>query len=229
MRKIKLGRAFVLSILGVLSMMALFAVSAQADLFLLEKKAAAAGSTIGGTQVGVFTFLILVINLEINCTAGELEAGSSLLSDTVALVKVFSKGCTALNHKTKAELSGCTVPDILAVENGLPKVAAKEQWVLFEPDGTKFKEKEVLTTITLTGEACALKGVYPITGSIVALVDGNESVKPELLFSSAISAAYAAATGEKDEYLFGPNATHLTGTFQVFYTGADAGKLFGIC
>jgi hypothetical protein len=229
MRKIKLERAFVLSILGVLSMMALFAVGAHANLFLLEKKAAAAGSTIGGTQVGVFTILVLGgMNLEINCAGGELEAGSSLLSDTVALVKFLFKKCTALNDITKVELK-CTVPDILAVAEGLPKVAGGEQWVLFEPDKTLFKEKEVFTTITLSGEVCPLKGTYPVTDSVVALVDGNESVTPDLLFGPAISAAYATATGEKDEIKFGVNAAHLIGLLEVFYTGADAGKLFGIC
>jgi hypothetical protein len=227
MGKIKFGRALCLSILGVLSMMALFAVSAQAtNLFLLEKAAAAAGSTFTGKQIGVGTLLVPTgTNLDINCAKGEVEAGSSLLSDTVALAKVLYKECTALSHTTKEELKGCTVPDILAIAKALPKSGA-DTFVLFEADGTLFKEKEVFTTITLSGELCALKGVYPVTGTVVALVDNNEKIEPELLFSETITKAYIA---EKDELKFGVNAAFIDGTVKVSYTGTDAGKLFGIC
>jgi hypothetical protein len=229
MGKIKLGRALCLSILGVLSMMALFAVSAQANLFLLEKKAAAAGDTFGGIQLGVGKLLILNLGIEINCAKGEVEEGK-LLSDTIALAKLLYKECTVLNDPAgtesvcKANSKGAAEKEILAITKALPKVAGGEQWVLFESD-----EKEDFVTIELKGEACAAKGTYPVTGTTVALVDNNETKEPELLLSPTITAAYKTASGETDELKFGIRIAHITGTFKVFWTGKDEGKLFGIC
>lgn len=223
MGKIKFGRAFGLSILGVLSLMSLFAGGAQAKEFQILLKPALL-ATFVGTQEGTGSLLVPGRNLTLNCTAGDVETGSEIISPTQALAKIQFLGCTALSHSTGAELP-CTVDNPLATAVALPVLHNGERFILFEPDpGTAEGAKGNFTTVLLLGELCPLPEVNPVKGTTAALIEPltNDTVKPLILFSPAISTLLG------DALTYGGFASTITAKAELELTGAHVNEPFGI-
>jgi hypothetical protein len=237
MGKIKFGRALGLSILGVLSMMAMFAVSAQAAEFQFEKfievtkkfeKVAVLLATATGSQEGSGSLLVPGRNLKLTCTSGDVETGSEIINSKEGLAKITFLGCTALDLKTGTELP-CTVDNPKALAKLLPVIHAfkekvneveielKLPFVLAEPDGGT-----IFTTVLLLGEACPLPEENPVTGSVSAQATTNNSVIDLAVFSEAIQKLIG------DKLLFGGFESFINASATLELTGVHAGFDWGV-
>jgi hypothetical protein len=239
MSNIKLGRILVLAILSALSLTAIFsagsasAATEPGTFFIVNAKGELTIllSTITGAVLAGY-LLVAGRNLKLNCTGGEVEAEgeggakSEITNATHALAVIIFKGCTALNHKTEAELP-CKVADILAITLALPVLigpkANNDLGVLFEPDKSSKEGAEgKFVTVKLSGETCPLPASNPVTGTVTALVDNNHTPEVLLLFSEAIQKASG------DELLFGGFPSYINTTAHVTLTGEHLGLKFGV-
>jgi hypothetical protein len=217
MRKIKLGRALGLSLLSALCLVAVFAASAQAGeagtFFLKNKESKEVAFLLvkgKGTQEGTGTLLIAGRNLALSCTTGTIS-NSELKTTTLATGEMTFSGCTALNHKTGAELPCTVTTPIVASFQVIPFLHEKtKKYVTAEPKeaGGNF------TTIELTGAECTLPVKNPVTGKISAEVTTNDAVVDLFTASEAFSKLV------KDTLKFGG--------FEGFINGKATGELEGV-
>jgi hypothetical protein len=229
MGKIKFGRVLIPSILGALSLAAMVAVSAQAAEFQISLKPALLATITGNVLAG--SLLVKGRNLKLNCTGGEIEEKSAegelseITNATHALVVIQFQGCTALNHKTGAELPCTLVKQPLAIALVKPiSLGAGDPGVLFEPDKeSKEGAKGQFTTLSFVGGGeCPLPENNPVTGTFAALIDNNDTKEVLLLFNEAIQKAAGAKSS------FGGFEAFVNVTAHLTLTGAHAGLSFGV-
>jgi hypothetical protein len=182
MRQRNLWRALSLSLVGALSLLAFSAVSAQAGKFKLTDPAT--GQTaellalITGEQIGEGLLLVPGRNLTIKCTGGNLEPGAEIINGNEGLAKIEFTGCTTHEHKSPFGAIACKVDNPLATVKALPILHGGERYVLFEPDAPA----TLFTTVILLDASCPLPEENPVHGTVLALLDNNDTAKPELLF-----------------------------------------------
>jgi hypothetical protein len=231
MGKIKFGRVLIPAILGALSLVAMFAVSAQAASpeFQISLKPALLATVTGSLLAGFL--LVAGRNLKLNCTGGKLEEKgegtgiTEITNEKHGLAVIAFEGCTALNHKTGAELPCTLVKQPLAITLAKPiLIGGTEPGILFEPDATsKEGEKGRFVTVEFVGGGeCPLPESNPVTGEAVALIDNNDTKEVLLLFSEAIQKAASAVLKFGGFEAFVNTTAHLT------LTGTHTGLSFGV-
>jgi hypothetical protein len=225
MRKIKLGRALGLSLLSALCLVAVFAASAQAGeagtFFLKNKESKEVAfllAKVQGFQEGTGALLVEGRNLEIHCTSGEI-LNTELDTSTLATGEMTFSGCTALNHKTGAELP-CTVTEpIVATGKIKPLLHEKtKKYVTAEP----LIAGGVFTTIELTGAECGLPVKNPVPGAVSAEVTTNDSIIDLFTASKAFSVLV------KDSLKFSGFAAFINGKATAELIGEHAGFKWGV-
>jgi hypothetical protein len=226
MKKIKLRRAFGLSLLGALGLVAIFAVGAQAAQFLIENTKGEKVSllaTLTGAQEGAGYLLVAARNLKLPCTSADVIAGSEITDATKGLVKVTFLGCETINDKTGVKMP-CEVLDEVGVKDQinatailLPKEHAGIKYVTFDEDGGPF------ALIKLSGVTCPIAGDFSVTGSVSAKLIVNLSVVDLIQFSQAFSELVG------DSLKFGFFTAFLNGSGTTELTGAHTGLKFGVC
>ena len=216
MGKIKFGRVFGLSILGIVSMMAMFAVSAQAAEFWVKEKGNVLLATATGAQEGEGILLVPGRNLTLKCAAGDVKEGSEIKTASEGLAKILFLTCKAFSHKTGSAIP-CEVlnPEATAiispvVHEGLPYVLAKAD------GGTNF------TTVVMHGELCPLPLESPVTGTLAAKVTTNGAVVDLIESSEAIQKLLG------DVLKFGEFEAFVIAKATIELTGAHKGLNFGV-
>lgn len=194
-------------LLGVLGLIALTAVTAQAENltdggkpaeFLVNRETtlAKAGVHFHLFQKGVSALSVKERNLGILCSAGVIvgefkSAKEALGSASFSNCKAFE--WVDLENKKEVKIHTkelpCAVTEPISVKNAiaLPRKHEGEAFVLLEEDPTT-KEKEEkkspgFTSVTLTGEECALPKTTEIRGSLSVAIDGNNRIEPSVLAS----------------------------------------------
>jgi hypothetical protein len=209
-------RALSLSLIGALSLLGFSAVSAQAGKFKIDDKELLA--LITGAQVGTGLLLIPGRNLTIKCEAAQIEAESEIINGNEALARVEFSKCLAFQHKSPFSHINCTIDNFLAITRALPILHGGERYVLFEPD----PPSTLLTIMFFLGTPCPLPEENPVHGSLLALVDGNNTVQPLLLFKHELASLLG------DEIKFGGFAATTQTTLHIEAVGAHKGARIGI-
>jgi hypothetical protein len=221
-------RAFGLSLMAVVGLMAFGAVGAQAETLSDGGKAgkfavgglttlAKPGVGLTAASVGTVTFLIPARGFDILCKKGVIEA--EFKSESEALGSAEFTECSTwvnvalgLEHK---ESVPCTVAEPIEIEKMriLPKKHESAPYVLFEEDGAAF------TTLKLSGEACPLPPSNKKTGSFVGKVINNSTAEPSIEFSEEIQKLFQV--GEKGDHLkYGTFEEYIDATFKAKLTDA---------
>ncbi len=212
-------KTFGLALMAACSLMALFAVAAQAEdltdggspgyFLVLELKSLVAGAEFTGTSLhGIL--LIEAKNAYVLCPKGKIKGKG--LNENEVLAEVTFEECKAFNDKTKAALGACPVEGepsketITATTIALARLHGGELFILFHPDA-----KEEFAIIKF-GPECGIGVKVKILGLLAALVDnGLEDLKEHLLlFSQAI------------QKLLGVKLFY--GASEAFITGANEGE-----
>jgi hypothetical protein len=218
-------RAFGLSLMTVLGLLAFGAVGAQAEnlsnggiagLYTVNELSTLAkpGVTILWEQEGTSTFLVPGRGYDKLCKKGDIEG--EFKSDVEILGRAVFTECTiwenvalGLEHKVKIP---CTVAEPVEYKKLriLPKKHEGLPYLLFEEDGEPF------TTLKLSGPECPLPLSSVITGSFVAQVDNNNTAEPLLLFSEEIQKLFQV----------GAAGDHLkAGAFEMYIDANFKGRL----
>lgn len=237
-------KTFGLALMAACSLMAMFAVTAQAEnltdggkagnFLVLGLSTLVAGTEFAGTSLhGIL--LIGLKNAYILCPDGEIKGKG--LSASEILVEVLYLSCKAFSDSTKAELGACpilgepTKEDIKATAIGLARLHENaahevELYVLFEgePDGLGGR---LPIAVVLFGPECGIGVKVKITGSVVALVDnGNAAVDHLITFSDAIQLLFQV-NGVGDKLLYGANEAFIAGPSTEVPTTVAHVKLSG--
>ncbi len=232
-------KTFGLALMAACSLMALFAVGAQAEnlkdggkagnFLVLESKELVKGAEFAGTALhGIL--LIEAKNAYILCPDGEITGKG--LSESEILVVVLYLGCKAFNDKTKAQLGACPIENehITATAIGKAKLHEGKLYILFEgeeiEEGGK-KVKAPFAVVKFTGGECGIGVAVKITGSVVAEVDnGNAAVDHLIIFSEAIQKLFQVGTegdhllyGTSEAFILGPSAEVPTAVAHVHLIG----------
>ena len=229
-------KTFGLALMAACSLMALFAVAAQAEEALsnggtagtytvLGLSSLVAGATLEGTGLAGI-LLIGSKNAYVSCTTGDVK-GKGLAANEV-LVEVTFLGCKAFTDTTKAELKACPVlgepgkEEIKAIGIALPKLHGGELFVLFENEpGQLFAEIKF-------GPECGIGVKVKISGSVVALVDnGNSTIDHLLTFSEPIQKLFQVGAAG-DHLLYGAAESYITGEAHVHLTGIHTGCTWAV-
>jgi len=228
--------------MAALGLMAFTAVAAQAETlsdggkegsFLVNKEKALAklGVTFEANQVGTGTLLVPG-RVDILCTEGKTTG--EFEDNTKAFGKASFTGCTAWQpvaegaaHVTQVK---CTVKTPIEVKKGqaLPKKHEGSAYILLEEEG------ELFTTIFLEGPECPLTKENKVTGSVLGLVDKNETTEPSLLFSQAIAKLFQPTATTGNHLKFGAFEAYLDATAEgkltdVNHTGEGKEFPLGVC
>jgi len=241
MKNSKFGlRAFGLALMAALSLMAFTAVAAQAENlsdggkaanFLVGKSAAlSVGVTFEANQVGTGTLLVPG-RVDILCTTGTTTG--KVNSSTDASGTATFTGCTAwqpvtvlgASHVTKV---ACTVKEpIVAKGLALPKKHEGNSYVLLEQE----EGSAAFTTVFLEGPECPLTKENVVKGSVVGLVDKNDTAAPVLLFNHEIQKLFQTSATLGDHLKFGAFEAYLDAeaTGKVTLPVGDVGQTLGVC
>jgi len=214
-----------LALLSALGMMAFTAIGAQAQTLpgastpgtFLVNLGTPSGNAIVGTQLGSGYLLVAARDLKIECGSGKLDSGIINNSTDAKATVTFSE-CVANNHEGKP-LAGCEFKELKTVKASalaLPILHGGERFVLFEPlEGTEFTKVSFKP-----GVGCILPLNNPVTGSVVAKVEGElEGTVQTLVFSEAIQ----LLSGDVLKYGALSNTSYVNATADVEVSGG--GKL----
>ncbi len=224
-------KTFGLALMAACSLMAVFAVAAQAEnlstggtagsFSVLGSSALVAGATFGGTALhGIL--LIGTKNAYILCTEGHITGKG--LSASEILVEVLYLGCEAFNDTTKALLAACPIEnkDIKATAIGKAKLHEGKPYILFESE----KEK-VFAEVKFTGGECGIGVTVKVSGSVVAEVDNLNAAADHLItFSEAIQKLFQVS-GVGDKLLYGAAEAFIAGPSAAVPTTVAHVKLTG--
>jgi hypothetical protein len=222
MRHHNFGRTVGLSLIGALSLLSFSAVSAQAGQFKVN------GLTnllalLTGQQLGESLLLIPGRNLTLKCKVGTFETGSEIINGSEALAKIDFSQCLAFQHKSPFNQIECTIDNPLVIAKILPALhPANHPLVLIEPDAPA----TLFTILLLLGEKCPLPEENPVKGTLVALVDKNDTSEPQLLFTHALQALAETALGDK--VLFGGFPASLQATVDILAIGTHKDFLLAV-
>jgi hypothetical protein len=221
MTKAKTGRRLALLALSALGLMVAFIASAQAGeagKFWLGKEGGFLLATFTGSQEGTFKELSFGNDLVVNCQVGGFKKGA-IETTTLGEAEIAFSECTVLSDATGKELP-CTVDEPFIVKAKIvPSLHIKtKRYVTFEP----LVAGAPLGTLVLLGEGCAVKGSYPVTGSISAEMTINNSVKNLITFSQGFSQLV------KDTLKMGAFQAFWTGKYTWELTGVHTGIMFGV-
>ena len=157
-------KAFGLSFLAVLGLMAFVAAGAQAN-WEVEGKELTTNETVKVEQVSVAKLVVSAKNIEFQCAKVAQETGLKLVAKSgTAEGKVKFSSCKAFSPPgSGTESKNCNPKEpIVAGGKALLKLHNGQSYVLFEPptEGGKFTTVEV-------GELCALTETSDVTGETV--------------------------------------------------------------
>jgi uncharacterized cupredoxin-like copper-binding protein len=233
MGKIKFGRAFGLSMLAALSLMAAFAVSAQATTdagaYFLKNKSGVEvpfllATVTGKLETGTTALLLSPgRNLTIHCSGLVVNSGA-LETTTLAHGEVTFSSCTVKAHK--GEEIECTVDQPIVAKAEikpnlhLEKEKTTKLFVTAEP--LENLATGIFTKITLKGAFCPIAATYNITGKVSAEVTANDAVV------NLITATEAFSKLVGDTLRFGAFEAFLIGKAELELTGAHVGFKFGV-
>jgi len=223
-------KTFGLALMAACSLMAVFAVAAQAEnlsdggkagnFLVLGSSALVAGTTFAGTALHGL-LLIGSKNAYVLCTEGHITGTG--LSASEILVEILYLGCKAFNDTTKAELGACPVlgepskEDIKATAIGLAKLHEGKLYILFENEPEKpFAEIKF-------GPECGIGVKVKVSGSVVAEVDNGNAAADHLInLSEAIQKLFqVGGVGDKllygaaESFIVGPSAAEPTAVAHV--------------
>jgi len=204
-------RAFGLSIMAALGLMAFTAAAAQAGngLFTVGGSAAAGQSITGEIKV-LGELLVPARNLKIVCHKGQIL--SATLGHKVGLGNVKFEECLVLDLEGNP-ISGCEVTNGKTITTLAQVLAVLGKdgnlYALFEPDvgATSLELTALFTNVTFEpGKGCVLPLTNPVRGSVSALVStGLTSELPLLEFAPA----HQTTTGDGLHY--GTASSHIVG------------------
>lgn len=215
-------RNFGLVLMAACSLMAVFAVGAQAEnlsdggkagnFLILESSALVAGAELTGTLLDSVK-LAPSKNFYILCSSGDITGKG--LSATEILFTILLLGCKTFNDLTKAELLACPILGVPSKEEitftGIGKAKLHEGALFIFFDTEKEKPFEEIKF----GEECILGTKVKLAGTLAALVDnGNSAVDHLLIFSEPIQKLLGGKIlfGTAEQFLIGEAHVHLTGT-----------------
>ncbi len=221
-------RSFGVALVAACSLMAMFAVAAQAEnltdggkagyFTVLSLKSLVAGAEVTGEQIGAGKLLIPSKNAYVECKKGKVINAKGLNENEV-LGTVRFEECAAFNLKTGAALTACPVlgePSAKTIDGEgiiLSRLHGEELFVLIHPDGEK-----PLATIVF-GPECGIGVKVKVSGLLAGLVhEGSAEVPTHLvLFSQAIQELLGA------KLLYGAAESFIDGEAKVLLAGAHAG------
>jgi hypothetical protein len=218
-------RAFGLSILAVLGLMAVMAAGAQAEYKVAGVKLTANEAVAVETdETG--NLLVPAQELEIKCTEVEGE-NLTLVPETEVTGKLKFKNCVTFQKKAESKNCKPVEPITAGGKGHLVLNAAKTKtYVLFEPNKNAKNEFEPFTVVHF-GELCALGEENPVTGFLAAecLTEALVANKCETEQAKHLL-KQAPATEFADELKFGKNPATLDGVAAAKLNGKNATKLF---
>ncbi len=216
-------RAFGLCLAAALSLVAFFAISAQAQELRILGAKAGASESVGGEAVTEGLLLVPAQELIIHCAKFAVNEGTALVDGTIHGTIAFS-GCTTLQKNVL--VPGCKPAEPISAKGlSLLILHNSKNYVLIEPSKNAKGEFEPFTTIKFNEETCGLPPANKVTGSVVvecltaAKASGNCS---EELVKHEITPA-PAALFPGDKLSFGLNPATLDGVASAFLTGGKAG------
>jgi hypothetical protein len=234
-------KAFGLSLLAALSLMAVSAAGAQASGEFLVETTLGSGvyhtftqhgisleTVTGGFEPGVVGVLTITgLGTEIKCTGVTPEGGTVHLGGLVTGSLLYT-GCTALESAAPLEELPCEVED-KGGDNAVGKIKTNALHGLVILHGTP-SETYVLVkpaaagpfvVILLLGAECAVAGEYPVTGQQMLLVAAGDALN---VLVNPINNATLFPT---DILKFGIRTATLSGSANLRLTGALADDKWG--
>jgi len=247
-------RVLGLSLMTVLSLMALFAVAAQAEnlkdggtpgLYLILGSSALVTGASFLTRLEKLTVkkepelhgVLLVPGLNISILCSAAHGDGRFLSDTQALVFLEFLECLTFVLSTGEHLASCIIDDpenalnddriVLAFAVGLPKLHEKELFILFDGDGSS-----VLSTIHYLKETgCPLPLSPEIKGSPVGLLSEETAVVHLITFNQEIQKLFQVKNGaviEGDRILYGAQEAFIDANATIELTEMHIGCKFTV-
>lgn len=229
-------KAFGVSLMAVLGLMAMFAVAAQAEnlsdggkagKFKVEGSSALViGAKFVGVQEGAGKLLIAAKNAFVECKKGKVTSGEGVSESEVKAVVLFEECAT---FEDKSPFNALTACNVIGEPASTGKVEAKGVGKAILHEGKLYVLLSGAPFATIKfGPECGIGVKVEVKGSVVAEVDnGEEKLTHLLTFSEAIQKLFQVG-GVGDKLLYGASEAFINASATVELTEKHAGKVWSV-